>query len=769
VTARRPLSGAAIGLALGILVGLHGTPLPGFAVPAIALGLVPPLTGAGFAVAGWWAATASAPGDPPAPAGTRMLLEGRVVSVPDRLPERVRFRLRTASGALVEVLAPPAPWPLALGDLVRLPCELRAPAGPRNPGGRDPAGRLRASGVSIQARATGPAVRLDAPSAATRLERARDALAAAAARFLPPREAALMRAISTGDRAGLDPDTNDAFARSGLAHVLAVSGFHLVVVALGLERLLGALFVRLDGVAERLDPRRLSAAIALPVAVVYAVAAGAGVPVLRAVVAAGAALAGVLLDREADAANALGLAALAVLAGEPGALLDPSLQLSFAAVAGLVGWAGPLRRRLPIAVPPRGSWRARVVEPLVAGACATAAASLATAPILALHFRQLPVLGLAANVAGLPLGTALTVLGALAAVAAAASPLAAAPVLVVAWPFASALLALSDATAAPSWSVVGLASPGLLGAGSCLALAFLGSRLRGAPRLAAWGAAGLCLLAPGTLRAGAARARGGLEVIFVSVGHGDATLLRLPDGSAVLVDAGGSPGGGPDPGARDVVPLLRDLGVRRLAAVFVSHPDPDHVLGLEAVATAVPIDLVFSNGDGGTGDARALLARLAPIALLPGDGWSRAGVRFDVLGGAREAFAPNDASMVLRVRYGETTFLLPGDVEADGEAAAVARGGLAADVVKVPHHGSRTSSTAAFVAAVRPRFAVVSVDAENRHGFPHPEPVARWRDVGAEVVRTDGGAVRFLSDGRSLRRVPAAAVLDPLAVLRERP
>ncbi len=128
----------------------------------------------------------------------------------------------------------------------------------------------------------------------------------------------------------------------------------------------------------------------------------------------------------------------------------------------------------------------------------------------------------------------------------------------------------------------------------------------------------------------------------------------------------------------------------------------------------------------------------------------------------------NDASLVLRVRYGRTAFLFPGDVEAAGEEAAVRRGGLAADVVKVPHHGSRTSSSPGLVAAVRPRFAVVSVGATNRFGFPRPETLERWRVSGAEVLRTDGGAIRFLSDGAQVRRVPAGAVLDPLATLRER-
>jgi hypothetical protein len=192
------------------------------------------------------------------------------------------------------------------------------------------------------------------------------------------------------------------------------------------------------------------------------------------------------------------------------------------------------------------------------------------------------------------------------------------------------------------------------------------------------------------------------------------------------------------------------------------------VLGLAAVAAAFPIERTFSNGEGGDGAAREVVGALAPVPLAPGGRWERAGVVFEALGGDRTALPPNDASLVLRVRHGSTAFLFPGDVEEAGEAAAVARGGLSADVVKVPHHGSRTSSTAPFAAAVSARFAVVSVGAGNRHGFPHEEALARWRGVGASIVRTDEGAVRFLSDGRTVRRVAASALLDPLAILAER-
>jgi competence protein ComEC len=767
MTARHPLVGPALGLLAGVVAGVEGLRFPPGALLALPLALSPPLAPLAFGAAGWLLA-ASGRAPPAEPAG-EVLLGGRIVSVPDRYGDRLRFRLRTAEGRLVEVAAPPAEWPLALGDEVRLTAELRAPPGPRNPGGRDAAARLAASGIALRAVAAGPVVRTRPPSAAARLERAREGFAEAAVRVLPPREAALVRAIGTGDRGALDPATTLSFARSGLAHVLAVSGLHLVVVAFGLERLLRALLLRAEPVAARVDPRRLSAAAALPLSVLYALATGAGVPVLRAALAASVAFGGALLDREATAPNVLALAVLALLAADPGAALDPSLQLSFAAVAGLALWAGPLRRALPVPAPRRGSWRARLQEPILRGVCATLAASAATAPVLAVHFRQLPLLGVLANVAGVPIGSALTALAALAALAAAAWPPLAVPFLLASWPLAWGLRELSDVAAAPRWGVLGLASPGLVGAGAFGLAALAATGARGWRRIAAAAFAVACLALPGPIRAAAARARGGLEVIFVSVGQGDAAILRLPDGAAVLIDAGGAPDGGPDPGARDVVPLLRDLGVRRLAAVFVSHPHPDHALGLAAVLDAFPVERAFSNGDDGEGASREILAALRPEPLAPGARWERAGVVFEVRGGDRTTLAANDASLVLRVAYGRTAFLFPGDVEERGEASAVAQGGLAADVVKVPHHGSRRSSTAAFAAAVRPRFAVVSVAAENRFGFPHEEALARWRAAGALVIPTDEGAVRFLSDGRSVARAHAESILDPLALLAERP
>lgn len=766
---RAALLAPAVAFAVGSALGAAGHPYPiglVLLLPAAAVPVAAPLA---FASAGWLAADLTRAAPATAPEGP-VEVEGSVASVPTRFgDQRSRFLLSSPPWGRLEVTGAEPEWPLALGDRVRFRARLRPPAGPRNPAGRDPAARLRALGGSLEARAETPLVRVASPSPLAWLERARRRWAEAT-RVLPDREAGILRAIGTGDRAGLDRATSVAFARSGLAHVLAVSGLHLVVVAWGLFRAVAALAVRSDGVASRVDARRLAACVALPATFVYALATGAGPPILRAALGTAAAFLGLLLRRELDALGALAVAGLAVLALEPGAILDPSLQLSFAAVAGLALGSGRLRDALPWPRPPRGSWRARLLEPFVEGGCASLAASLATAPILAHHFRQLPLLGLAANVAAVPIGAALTALGAVGALAAALWPPLALPVLYAAWPFARALAALAEWAAAPAWGAIHLARPAVGLSAAFVLLALAATRLRGWRLGAVASLAAACLSLSGPLRAEAARRRGGLEVIFLSVGQGDCALLRLPDGCAVLVDGGGSPEGGADPGERDVVPLLRDLGVSRLAAVFASHPHPDHVLGLRAVAEAFAVDRLFTNGRSAFGDSAEALAPLPePIPLAPGDGWRRAGVTFDTVGGARASLEENDASLVLRVRFGATTFLFPGDVEEAGEAAAVAAGGLSSDVVKVAHHGSRRSSIAPFVAAARPRFAVVNAGRGNRYGFPHAEALARWRAVGAEIVETEGGAARFLSDGASVRRVEAALVLDPLAILRERP
>src|SRR5690606_21294711 len=232
---------------------------------------------------------------------------------------------------------------------------------------------------------------------------------------------------------------------------------------------------------------------------------------------------------------------------------------------------------------------------------------------------------------------------------------------------------------------------------------------------------------------------GKLHVVFLPVGQGDSTLLVLPDGSAVLVDAGGDLRG-TDVAKRRVLPWLRRRGIDRLAALAVSHLHPDHAGGVPDVLRALEVDELWTSGRPLTGPwgapiATAIAERGIPHRrLAAGDVLARAGVRIEVLGppdveGSKDdpARGNNDASLVLRRGHAAVAVLLPGDVEEIGELALLESGAdLRADLLKAPHHGSRTSSTAAFVEAVGSAHVVFCVGHRNRFGFPHEDVVERY-------------------------------------------
>ena len=289
-----------------------------------------------------------------------------------------------------------------------------------------------------------------------------------------------------------------------------------------------------------------------------------------------------------------------------------------------------------------------------------------------------------------------------------------------------------------------------------------------------------------------------LRVTFLDVGQGDAAVIELPDGAVWLVDAGGAPGGGSPqaqlgPG-RAVAAFLRHRGVRAIDLAIVSHPHPDHYLGLLAVAAEVPIHALWAaappddgahHDDDPAAPARGGLGYDAVIAALVATGTrveaptlgthAHGDITLEVLAPGEDRVATadgvltvNDNSLVVRVSRGGARVLFLGDLEDEGEELLVARGALAADVVKVAHHGSPTSSTAALVEATRPRWAVMSLGRGNRFRFPASAVVARWRAVGAAVLRTDEvGAVTVRIDARGAVEVstvdPVPARFDPPA------
>jgi competence protein ComEC len=419
-------------------------------------------------------------------------------------------------------------------------------------------------------------------------------------------------------------------------------------------------------------------------------------------------------------------------------------QLTFGATWAVVALTPPLVARCP-----------RLPLHAELGLASSLAAQAGLLPLLAVHFHRLAPAALLLNLAAVPLSSAVLGLGLLVLPASLAGAAVAERAGDLAWIAAHALRRSADLMAAAPWLDVRVPMPAAwalaLYAGGVLGL--LAGRRRGLSALLV--GAGLAGVLAGP---GARPADGRLHFTVLDVGQGDALVLTSPSGRTLVVDAGPVLGRRFDLGEAVVAPYLWSRGVTRVDALALSHAHPDHVGGAPFVAGALHAREVWEGpaprGDPGYAALDAALRELRGATrrtLVAGQrlGWD--GAQIDVLGPPPPARPPwrvrNDDSLVLGVRFGGVTLLLAGDVEAQGERALAGP----ADVLKVAHHGSRTSSAEDFLARVAPRVAVVSAGRANRFGHPHPEVVARYERRGVPLFRTDrDGAVTLSTDGRRL-------------------
>ena len=575
----------------------------------------------------------------------------------------------------------------------------------------------------------------------------------------------MARALVLGESDLSDADDAD-FRASGLAHLLAVSGMHLIIVVAGGMKVARTLLVRLPRLAAAHDVGRWTAAFALPLVWVYAEFAGAGGSTLRAAWMMTSALLARAFGRRSSAARAFGLSLAAMELTDPLVVFDLSFLLSAGATAGLIAlsrpidaWLGARAERLPSWLRGRAAWFAHAASP-------TLAATLPCAPILARFAPTQPLGGVLANLLAVPLGEAVALPVCLVhAIAAPIAPVergaayvgtgALRIVRLIAHSFAHFRPLLVPVPPPDGWQL------------AALTLMLLASVVcHGKRRLVLMAAFGLFVLLAelAIVRAGAPR--GALRATFLDVGQGDGALVDLPDGQAILIDGGGLVGSPVDTGTRVIAPALRDRRRSRLAAAVLSHPHPDHYTGLVSGLAGIEVGALWDTGQGereGTkGGYAALLANmrqehvpvLRPDALCGGR--DLGGVHIDVLApcpGPSPDRGPNDNSLVLRLRYGRRSMLFVGDSEHEAEHDLVALGAdrIHADVLKVGHHGSRTSSSAAFIAAVAPTYAVISVGVRNRFGHPNPNTLATLQKAGVKVYRTDAdGAVTAWTDGERL-------------------
>lgn len=712
-------------------------------------------------------------------------LTGRVLDRPTDQPFGIRFRLdvermataqdTTPATGCVQVTLVRSPWtpettfPAVMqGDVVRVQGRLRRLPRRRNPADFDAAAYLRQRGIyaTLAVSDTADIALLGHRRMGTErfVAPAQTYVRTQLARLIPTDEArAVLEALVLGDRSGLEAETRRRFARTGLMHLLAVSGLHVLLVGMVLYGLLRPVLLRLRLTWKAVELTRAAATMAL--LLLYMMLTGASASVVRAVVMAGLFIGATVLQRTAHPLNTLGVAAVILLLARPGHLFEAGFQLSFAAVAAIVTLHPLIYERLP------ERWVSRPFRRgLLTSVTVSMAATLGTMPVLLYHFGQASFAGLLLNLAAIPL-TALTLASGLVALCLSGwFPFGAEVFGAAADVLARGLLRTAEiGEAALGWAVVRAYVRDvwyLLAMGAALLMLAQWPRPRLRWRL---GAAALSLVTVGLwtgVLTGAHTPR--LDVIFFDVGHGDAALVTLPNGRRLLVDAGGSDAFS-DQGARTILPHLERFGIRRLDAVVVTHPHSDHLGGLPTLLRAVPVRRVLHNGQPYAStlytETMRLLDSLGVAHQAVGAGDTIAldpAVLLQVL--APETTADedaNDASVVLRLAYGQNAFLFTGDVEAEAEQRVLARYGalLPSDVIKVAHHGSRTSSTPAFVEHAAPdtaraTMAVVSVGASSLFGLPNEEVLLRWQARGASVWTTvRQGALWLRSDGRTVHRV----------------
>ena len=590
------------------------------------------------------------------------------------------------------------------------------------------------------------------------IDRLRDRAEAALQVGMPTRESSLARGFVLGEDDTIDPATVRDFQNSGLAHLLAVSGQNVVLLALLLIPLLA-----ITGFGIRTRLLVVVGAIAL-----YVPLAGAGASIQRAGAMGIAGLLAAMASRPASRIYGLVVAVVVTLAINPRSTGDVGWQLSFAAVLGIYLLAGPLRDRMA-GDPPKTGWKASAIE----AAAITIAATLATAPLMAFHFEQIPVATLLANLMVVPAVAPAMWLGMLAIGVGQISPVLAAPFNWVDSILLGYVAEVANWFGSPSWAVLDVkvgGAPALVliylvtGGLAFLFLGPLSRRRNRRRRRVALAALALIVVALVLVGGGSNRRHldapvdGGARIEILDIGQGDAILLRPDEGDPVLID-GGPPGG-------DLEGALESAGVDRLSAVIATHEDLDHVGGLYSAFADFPTPTFLYEKAPADLIAAARAGGATPRLIGEGDHLTFGDLEMEILWPPDVPVSPgsdpNDRAIVGLLRWkdsdaepgtggerlpgGDFRMLLTGDAEA--EAAPVDPSPV--DVLKVAHHGSDDAGLPGLLATSVPKLAVISVGADNTYGHPTPSTLSALSEAGVGVLRTDtdGTVSIVLGDGR---------------------
>jgi competence protein ComEC len=713
-----------------------------------------------------------------APTRARLHLEGVLAADPDAAGASVRLWLmaeqiddghgwRAVQGRVLLTLRH-AQRTWRAGDRLRALVSLRHPRNFGNPGEFDYAGYLARRGVYVTAFAADDsqfrsAGRVEA-GAAGYLVRWRRGVDALFHHVLGEPQASVLSALIVGRRTGLPRELRAAFSRAGVSHVLSISGLHVALVAAAGYTLFRWLLARSRWLLLQGNVPKLAVGLSLFPVLLYAGIAGTNVATTRSVIMILVFLGAVIVDRQRHMVISLAVAALIILLAAPGSAADISFQLSFVAVLGLVlamerfwpwwnRWAEARLLRL------RG-WPVRLCRPAAVYATVSISALAATTPLTALHFNQVSFVAPLANAVVVPLlGSGAVVLGLLAAlVYPLSAPLAAACVC-VAGPCVRLGVWCVERFAALPFAAARVVTPTATEVALLYVALLVWARRSGRARTAALVLLALPLLTDAAWWYRERYHRADLRITFLSVGAGDCAVVEFPGAAVMVIDAGGLGSETFDVGERIVAPFLWSHKIAHVDYLVLSHPQWDHYGGMAFLATHFSPREFWSNGSvAASARFTDLLDRLAERGVrlvTPGRGTHQriGGVEIAVCSALpqHDGRSVNDESLVFSLAFGGRRALFTGDIEAAEEErlVAAADGTLRSAILKVPHHGSHTSSTPGFLNVVAPRLAVISAGFDNRFGFPHRDVLRRYAAQRCAVARTDlDGAVQVRVDAR---------------------
>jgi competence protein ComEC len=638
---------------------------------------------------------------------------------------------------------------LQYGSKIRFQCQLNLPSGRRNPGGFDYNKYLAKSGISATAFTKSYNIEILEATSGNILKRVglslRHSIVNVIDRSLPKEQAGLLNGMLIGYTDGLSEDVQNAFSDSGLSHIMAVSGANVAFIIIPLIFLFKKLRFN----------QKASNIFIMFVLLLFVFITGFSPAVLRAVLMGELMLVGRLIRRETDIFSSIALAAIILLVSNPFNLFDIGFQLSFAATLSLVLFYNNLKRMLSCKFIP-----VVIVDVLAA----TLAAQIGTIPITAFYFNKISLISFVSNIFVVSVVEIITILGCIMAILGHLSITLSQFIGYINYNFLSFVLFVTKTSSRVPFAVLKVVTPSFLAITTFYAASIFMLWYKPLVNLKLkkrYYAVALCTIVI-LMLLGNFWPRN-LEIAFIDVGEGDSTLIRTSSGKTVLIDGGGGSktDASSNAGESTVIPFLLDYGVSRIDVVIATHGHDDHIKGLVPIIKDIDVGILVVPDISEMKELEPLmdLAHKKNISVkkcdigesIELDKETKLNVLHPYKGLEIDKSSLNNGSLVLKLVYKNTSVLFTGDIQKEIEDQLIKeKADLAADVIKIAHHGSAYSTTIDFIQLVKPSAAIISVG-RNNFGHPSPDILQRLKGKGIQIFRTDeSGGVILSTNGEKI-------------------